>query len=110
MSGNDTEAINTALVTIFRCLDVCLRLLSPFMPFITEELYQRLPRSNESKRTIPSICIAPYPEEEESKWLNDRIENEVEFVQKIAKEIRSTRSDYNLLNKTKTSRKSRLNN
>lgn len=39
-------------------LDGALRLLSPFMPYITEELYQRLPVSNPA----PSICVAPYPE------------------------------------------------
>lgn len=30
------------------------------MPFITEELYQRLPHSNVTK--CPSVSVAPYPE------------------------------------------------
>jgi valyl-tRNA synthetase len=34
-----------------------LRLLHPFMPFITEEIYQTLP----GKRSIPSLMIAPWP-------------------------------------------------
>jgi valyl-tRNA synthetase len=41
-----------ALVTV---LETTLRLLHPFMPFITEELWQRLPHEGES------IMIAPYP-------------------------------------------------
>lgn len=41
-------------------MDTGLRLLSPFMPFITEELYQRLPHSDITR--YPSICVAPYPE------------------------------------------------
>lgn len=100
-SGNDAAAIRTAQITLYRALDVSLRLLSPFMPFITEELYQRLPRSTSVVNKIPSICVAPYPDKEK-KWKNVEIEREVEFVQKIAKNIRSARSDYNLPNKTKS--------
>ncbi len=36
-------------------LETALRLLHPFMPFITEELWQRLPHEGET------ICLAPYP-------------------------------------------------
>lgn len=72
------------------------------MPFITEELYQRLPRPEAKRDKIPSICVAPYPELEECRWRNQVIEVEVDFVQKIAKAVRSARSDYNLPNKTKT--------
>lgn len=100
--SNKDDSIRTAQVTLYRALEVSLRLLSPFMPFITEELYQRLPRSKEIIEDIPSICVSPYPENAESLWKNDVIEREVEFIQKIAKGIRSTRSDYNLPNKTKT--------
>lgn len=79
-----------------------LRLLAPFMPFITEELYQRLPRTKEHKVKYPSICIVPYPEPLECSWHNEHIETEVEFIQKVARAIRSARSDYNLINKVKT--------
>lgn len=92
----DGKAINAARKTLYRSLDVGLRLLSVFMPFITEELYQRLPFMQH-----PSICIAKYPNEE-SKWKDEVLNQEFELVQKIAKAIRSTRSDYNLPNKTKT--------
>lgn len=68
------------------------------MPFITEELYQRLPRDN----GVPSICVAPYPVLETCPWKSEQIEREVEFIQKAARVIRSARSDYNLPNKTKT--------
>jgi len=47
---------------LFKTLDVGLRLLSPFMPFITEELYQRL---HQKKLIYPSICISPYPDSSE---------------------------------------------
>jgi len=47
------------LQTLYTCLDHGLRLLHPFMPFITEELWQRLPRRpNDS--TV-SIMVASFP-------------------------------------------------
>lgn len=96
-NGTDTEKA-AARQTLFTCLDNGLRLISPFMPYISEELYQRLPRASGP----PSICIAPYPDAESCPWRNENIEKEVEFIQKAAKIIRSARSDYNLPNKTKT--------
>lgn len=96
-NGTDAEKL-AARQTLFTCLDNGLRLLSPFMPFISEELYQRLPRAVGP----PSICVAPYPTVETCPWKNETIEKEVEFIQKAAKVIRSARSDYNLPNKTKT--------
>ncbi|KAK0095995.1 hypothetical protein PV326_006831 [Microctonus aethiopoides] len=97
-TGTD-EQIFAAKRVLFKTLDVGLRLLSPFMPFITEELYQRLPRTN---LEYPSICVSPYPDVIECPWRNETIEKDVEFAYKIIKNIRSTRSTYNLLNKTKT--------
>ncbi|XP_058834908.1 valine--tRNA ligase [Topomyia yanbarensis] len=98
-SGSE-EAKASARRTLYTCLNLGLKLLSPFMPFITEELYQRLPRADADH--ISSICVAPYPELESSNWHNEVLEKEFEFVQRAAKVIRSARSDYNLPNKTKT--------
>lgn len=95
-NGTETETV-AARQTLFTCLDNGLRLISPFMPYISEELYQRLPRTFGP----PSICVAPYPDSESCPWKNENIEKEVEFIQKVAKTIRSARSDYNLPNKTK---------
>lgn len=48
----------SAQQTLYTCLDYGLRLLHPFMPFVTEELWQRLPRrANDSQ----SIMVASYP-------------------------------------------------
>ena len=44
--------------TLYTCLDFGLRLLHPFMPFVTEELWQRLPRR---KVDPPSIMLTSYP-------------------------------------------------
>lgn len=39
--------------------DSCLRLLHPFMPFVTEALWQQLPRAGEA------LIVAPWPKVEE---------------------------------------------
>ncbi|XP_055372373.1 valine--tRNA ligase [Condylostylus longicornis] len=96
-TGNDEEKEESRKV-LYTCLDFGLKLISPFMPFITEELYQRLPR----KETTPSICVASYPEFDVCPWYNEDVEKDVEFMQKAASRIRSARSDYNIPNKTKT--------
>lgn len=48
------------LQVLFSCADVGLRLLAPLMPFLAEELWQRLP-PRPGGSSAPSICVAPYP-------------------------------------------------
>lgn len=53
------ETRKSAQQTLYTCLDHGLRLLHPFMPFVTEELWQRLPRrANDS---TPSIMVSAFP-------------------------------------------------
>jgi len=48
--------------TLVQTLETTLRLLHPFMPFLSEELWQRLPHEGESIRApVRSIMIAPFP-------------------------------------------------
>jgi valyl-tRNA synthetase len=51
----DRAARNRVQHTLVTTLETTLRLLHPFMPFITEELWQRLPHAG------ASIMVAPYP-------------------------------------------------
>lgn len=57
--------------TLYTCLEVGLRLLSPLMPFVTEELYQRLPRRR-PQSDPPSLCVTPYPDPQEVRRLPPR--------------------------------------
>lgn len=61
MTAPDTpmEHKVSAQNTLYTCLDQGLRLLHPFMPFVTEELWQRLPRRPQD--STPSICKAAFP-------------------------------------------------
>jgi len=99
--GNDTSAALSARAVLYLCLDSGLRLISPFMPFISEELFQRLPRWDSSQP--PSIMVTPIPQEQDTKVYSDpELESSVEFVQKLVGVVRSTRADYNIPNKIKT--------
>ncbi|XP_022655201.1 valine--tRNA ligase-like [Varroa destructor] len=92
---SESDAAKTAAVqTLYICLDTGLRLLHPMMPFITEELWQRLPRG---LNDAPSICVASYPLESEVPGGRDeQIEKDVAFVLDLVHKVRSMRSDYNL--------------
>lgn len=92
--SGSTEAKTAAAQTLYTCLETGIRLLHPFMPFITEELWQRLPR----KPNDPcSICVAVYPLEETiPEGRNEALEKDVACVLSIIHKVRSMRSDYNL--------------
>uniref|UniRef100_A0A4W6C5E4 Valine--tRNA ligase n=1 Tax=Lates calcarifer TaxID=8187 RepID=A0A4W6C5E4_LATCA len=81
--------------TLYTCLEVGLRLLSPLMPFVTEELYQRLPRRR-PQSDPPSISVTSYPDTKEFCWHSEEVDRDMEFVMTVVKTIRSLRADYNL--------------
>ncbi|XP_069775606.1 valine--tRNA ligase isoform X2 [Narcine bancroftii] len=93
-ASTDEKAARMARNTLYTCLDAALRLLSPFMPFITEELYQRLPRR--VVQDPPSITVTSYPECEEYNWRDEELDCNVEFALAIVRTVRSLRADYNL--------------
>ncbi|XP_066470749.1 valine--tRNA ligase [Tiliqua scincoides] len=94
-AGPDEAATQTARNVLYTCLDAGLRLLSPFMPFVTEELYQRLPRRSFSSDP-PSICVTPYPNREQYHWRNEGLDSTVDFILSVVRAVRSLRADYNL--------------
>ncbi len=72
-----------------------MKLLHPFMPFITEEIYQTLPHDSES------IVIAPWPKAVDE--LNDlQAEREMERIMDAIKAIRNRRSEMNVPPSRKT--------
>ncbi|EFH59876.1 hypothetical protein ARALYDRAFT_342735 [Arabidopsis lyrata subsp. lyrata] len=72
------------------CLETGLRLLHPFMPFVTEELWQRLPSPQDCERKA-SIMICDYPSPEE-KWTNEKVETEMDVVLVTVKTLRALRA------------------
>ena len=75
-------------------LDASLKLLHPIMPFLTEELWQKLPVKGES------IMVAPWPEYDE-KLVDEKSENEFETTKEIIRSVRSVRAEMGLPQSTK---------
>ena len=73
------------LVTIF---EAALRLLSPFMPFLTEELWHAL---YDSRPPLRSIALAAYPQAQASA-ANEAAEREVEILQSFVTTVRELRA------------------
>ena len=61
MFGDDEVAKKATRDTLWVCLDTGLRLLHPFMPYLTEELWQRLPQREGEAQAKSSIVVAEYP-------------------------------------------------
>jgi valyl-tRNA synthetase len=75
--------------TLLYVFETSLRLLHPFMPFITEELWQNLPHKGES------IVIAPYPEFD-TQMTDENAESQTEMIQDIIVKVRNIRSEMNV--------------
>ncbi|KAH6630141.1 tRNA synthetases class I-domain-containing protein [Chaetomium sp. MPI-SDFR-AT-0129] len=93
LSDGTPEQQQSVQQTLFHTLDVALRLLHPFMPYITEELWQRLPRTK--GETAPSIMLAHYPEPDSALEFASDAED-YELGLKCAGGLRSLAADYNI--------------
>ncbi|MBA7492327.1 Valine--tRNA ligase [subsurface metagenome] len=87
----DEAVRNSTLQTLYTALEGGLVLLHPLMPFLTEHLWQKLPRRQGDK--TEALIIAQYPTFEEQ--LNAPMEaEEYELIMEVAKGIRSLLSQY----------------
>jgi len=85
-----------AQATLWVALETQLRGLHPMMPFITEELWQRLPgRGTLGEAEKTSIMLAEYPVINDS-YKNDKIEESMALTLEIVNACRSLRSSYNI--------------
>ena len=88
--GDDPEARRATQRTLADVLDGALRLLHPFMPFVTEELWQKLPRRSDDPA---SIMIAAYPR---GAPRDGRSEREMDLVVRAVERIRTIRGESNI--------------
>lgn len=72
--------------TLSFVLEQALRLLHPFMPFVTEELWQRLPHAGES------IMVAPWPEVN-TALIDEAAEQEFGFLTEAVRSVRNARAE-----------------
>ncbi|HSS48643.1 MAG TPA: class I tRNA ligase family protein, partial [Thermoanaerobaculia bacterium] len=87
--------VGEVLLTV---LDRALRLLHPVMPFLTEELWQRLP-GHEVIHT-ETICLAPYPKAE-AAWESPEVEAGMDALIQVISRARALRTELGLAPKAK---------
>ena len=88
--GKDTEESRyAAQKTLVEVLRGSMELLHPFMPFITEEIWQHLPHEGET------IMLAKWPEQEES-LISAEIDKQMELTIEVIRAIRNLRSEMNV--------------
>ncbi|HUR42333.1 MAG TPA: valine--tRNA ligase [Verrucomicrobiae bacterium] len=93
LKQGDTPAQRGTRRTLVRVLEALLRLLHPLMPFVTEDLWQRVaPLAGPSG---PTIMLQPYPIAEPSK-VDEAAEADIAWLQGFALGIRQIRGEMNL--------------
>jgi valyl-tRNA synthetase len=88
IAKNNLNQTGTQLI-MYKILEKTLRVLHPLMPFITEEVWQRLPHEGES------IMVAAWPHVEED-IIDKKLESQAESVFDVIKTIRNLRSQIEL--------------
>ena len=77
-------------------LEQSVRLLHPFMPFVTEEIWQSLiARAPALAKGVESIMISAYPQAD-SSWVDNGAESEVGDVINVVRAIRNARAESNV--------------
>ena len=91
---DDAVSANAALYTLKNVLIASLKLLHPYMPFITEEIYCTLTEGDED-REAESIMITSYPVYN-SEWEYEDDEAQIELIKEAVRGIRNLRSEMNV--------------
>jgi len=87
------EEKRSAMNTLYTALEGGLTMIHPYMPYLTEELWQRLPRRPEDK--TPSIVLAQYPTYD-ATMDDPASEAAYELVLGISRGIRSLMAEYSI--------------
>jgi len=84
--GDETEKANTRRVLV-HVLDTSLRLLHPYMPFVTEELWSFIPHEGEA------LIIAKWPQADES-YFDEDAEATMTTLIDLVRGVRNVRDEY----------------
>jgi valyl-tRNA synthetase len=86
LSGSDTAAGDSARGVLKRCLEDAVALLHPFMPFLTEEIWEKL------TGRPGTLIVAPYPKAD-ARWSDGAAEAAVGTMREIVTRVRSFRAE-----------------
>jgi valyl-tRNA synthetase len=92
LAGDDEEAMIETRASVAWVIDQILKLLHPFMPFITEELWAHLVEHGVARRTLLTLSVWP-----DLRGLSDaRVDEEIGWVIELISAIRSVRTEMNV--------------
>ncbi|HYK34939.1 valine--tRNA ligase [Alloacidobacterium sp.] len=100
------QVSKSALITLLSTFEAALRLLSPFMPFLTEELWHAV---YDGKPSAKSIALSRYPQACD-KAMNAALEADMQQLQELIVAIRATRKDLGVEEKSTVPVRVRTNN
>jgi valyl-tRNA synthetase len=89
MNEGTTQQATAARQTLVYVLERALRLLHPYMPFLTEELWQQLPVTGES------VMIADWPKTDATQVDREAVQ-EFDFLMNVVRSIRNARAESNV--------------
>lgn len=90
--GDDQEAKQTTQAVLCYTLDQILRLLHPFIPFVTEEIWQQLPHTGEG------LIVAEWPQANPAWHFPEAVE-ETSLLIDVIRHVRNIRAEADLKNK-----------
>jgi valyl-tRNA synthetase len=92
LASSDQEAAAETRAMTAWVLDRALKLLHPFMPFVTEELWAKLASPDAPRDTL--LILAPWPKHQGLE--NAEADAEIGWVIRLISEVRSVRSEMNV--------------
>ncbi|XP_047460338.1 valine--tRNA ligase, mitochondrial [Mugil cephalus] len=92
-TNSSGRARQVASTILYHCVSTSLAMLSPFMPFLTEELWQRLQPFRPDAGAHTSLCLEPYPHSSQlAHWHYPEEERDFLLVQDVIRAARSLRA------------------
>ena len=80
------ERRRVARSVLLETVDAVLRLLHPFLPYVTEELWQRFPKDG------AYLAVAPWPRSDPDR-IDQRVERDMEILQELVAKTRNLRAE-----------------
>ena len=92
LAGDDETSKAETRATVAWVLDQILKLLHPFMPFITEELWAHMVEHGEKRRSL--LALSEWPSF--TGLSDEKVDEEIGWVVRLIGEIRSVRTEMNV--------------
>ena len=89
LQGGDEESKNTTRMVLVYVLEAIVKLLHPFMPFVTEEIYQMITRDN------TALAVATWPVVK-AEFTNEKVIKDFTLLMDIIRSVRNIRAEVNV--------------